>query len=152
MQRLGLKFYMQASSAYYLSFGTAMLHADDPAGIGVARDHMSVAVIVRSCLETLCTLHHVYMEPEGAEAEYREIAWTLSYRAIFHRMRHWAKDEGLEIEEASHAKREAELEELANRLPHNEVFAELTSKQKKSVMRGNWNPISPSRTCYQLSG
>jgi hypothetical protein len=124
-----LKFVGHVTAALVLSRSTSL------PDLGIRFfDPGSISVLARSAVETFLVFHHVFVAPtHPAEADIRYMAWQLGGLADRQRFPlHSPAGEKLLEHEA------AQIAALRAHIQDNPLFATLSEKQRKQILRGRW--------------
>lgn len=136
LEGLATKFFLHAASVLYLSretnisnFPSAPLKFLDPA---------SIDVLARAALETFLTFHYVFVEPKTDEGKnYSYWVWKAAGLAERQTLPVSSEENRQKLVEE-----QKEISSLYSKLRLNATFQQLTERQKKSVLKGEWRLLS----------
>ncbi len=128
--RLALKLFFHAATIYWLRQGTKA-PVPGPGG-AFFHDFASVSVITRTAVETYLTMYELFFEPvQEDEREFRHASWLLAGFVIREGVRPSSTIDGDRVAEL-----QREIEEMRRRIQRTEMFALLTDKRKRRVLKG----------------
>ena len=133
---LATKFFLHAASVLYLSretnisnFPSAPLKFLDPA---------SIDVLARAALETFLTFHYVFVEPKTDEGKnYSYWVWKAAGLAERQTLPVSSEENRQKLVEE-----QKEISSLYSKLRLNSTYQQLTERQKKRVLKGEWRLLS----------
>ncbi len=101
------------------------------------KDFGTVFVTARAALESLLTFGYVFCLPVTDEDfEYRYNAWVMS--GLIDRQGFFPDENLIQANREKVTAEKMEIEEIKTKLNSNQSFLQLTEKQKKRVMEGEW--------------
>jgi len=127
------KLFLHASTVFYLCYGIKVPLKDENKTVQTI-DISSMAVIVRSALETCLTLYDVFFLPKNDdEFEFEHALWTL--KGIIIREDYPIQDKSLQND---YKKAQQDIAELRERLRKTVVFNHLKKGEQDNVLKGKW--------------
>jgi hypothetical protein len=133
---LATKFFLHAASVLYLSRETKL--SVIPSASLKFLDTASIDVLARAALETFLIFHYVFVEPKtDEEKDYRYWAWKSA--GFVERQTFPVSSEENRQKLAEEKKK---INNLHSKLRLNSTYQQLTERQKKRVLKGEWRLLS----------
>ena len=131
-ESIARKTFLHICSAYSLSKGIKVqLNNDSSIEL---MDYSSIAVLIRSALESYLTFNHIFISPENEnEIQYRFDCWDLAG--------YIERKDFQAITEKSIVRKKEESKLIESKLVQirsNPYFLRLSTKEKKQIEKGNW--------------
>lgn len=131
-QSLSRKLFYHLTTIQSISNGSTITTQEDITFSFI--DHSSVIIIARAAMETFLVFNHIYGEDNQEQSRFNHKLWKLngllsrqSYQTLIEKNK-----KKLDLEKM-------QIEELKAEIQSNPIFESYSEKQKKQLLKGNWD-------------
>jgi len=155
-ESLAKKFFFHSASAFYLSRGT-IIH-DFPSVQVDFIDPASINVIARACIESFLTFHYLFSScVSDEERDFRFYSWLLGGLKEREKFLHMLIEAKKVLQDEQSRIRSKWLndqqciQKYEQILRHNKIFQQLSERQQKRILGGDWRNKILDGKCNRMS-